>query len=109
MKNTTFNENHAWANEYIIMYEARNELIFLERNIIMGVEHVIMTTSLMCDGEILEKKHWCSMVNYHHLLPHFKKIKRFQRELDNYKLFKLFFNLSVDEFFEQIRTPCQTT
>ncbi|MGB3726665.1 MAG: hypothetical protein WA981_12920 [Glaciecola sp.] len=109
MKNTTFNENHTWANEFIILYEAKNELILLERNVILNTEHVIMTTSLRCDNETVEKKHWCSMVDYHYLLPHIKKIKRFQRELDNYKLFKLFFNLSVDEFFEQIQIPCQTT
>lgn len=100
----TLNESHDWANEYIVLFEAPNEHIILHRNMIRNEEFVVMTTNLI-DQHDVDQKLWCTMVDYHHLLKHRLKIKRYQKSKDNYALFKVFFKMSINEFFGTISEP----
>jgi hypothetical protein len=94
-------ENYEWAIEDIVLYEAKNELIVLQRNILLGQEWVIMTNSLIAESE-RDPSLWCEMVDYHYMLPYRFKIQKYQDSLDECRLFIAFFNMGVDEFFSTI-------
>lgn len=100
----SFDDNFNWATEYYVLYESQRELIMLHRNMLRNEETVIMTANLFLAKD-QPTKFWCSMVEHHQLLRHRKKIKRYQREQDNFKLFKSFFRMNIDEFFGLISEP----
>jgi hypothetical protein len=99
-------ENYDDANECFVLFEAKNELIVLHRNMIRNEEFIVMTTSLM-NKDYPVKKHWCSIVEYHCILLHRFKIQKYLTEQDNIKLFNAFFKMSIEQFFASISQPAQ--
>ncbi|PKH00883.1 hypothetical protein [Paraglaciecola sp. MB-3u-78] len=97
-------DNYDDENECFVLFEASNELIVLHRNMRKQAECIVMTQSLM-DKVYPCKKHWCLMVEYHYILPHRAKIKKYLVEQENMKLFNAFFKMSIEEFFEMIAQP----
>tara|TARA_R110002167_G_scaffold279051_1_gene484983 strand:+ start:3405 stop:3740 length:336 start_codon:yes stop_codon:yes gene_type:complete len=99
-------DNYDDENECFVLFEATNELIVLHRNMREQNECIVMTQSLL-DNLAICKKHWCIMVEYHHILPHQQKIQIYLTEQDNIKLFNAFFKMSIEQFFTSISQPAQ--
>lgn len=100
------NENYENANECFVLFDAQNELIVLHRNMIKHEEFVVLTNSLI-DKDYPTKKHWCSIVEYHQILPHRFKIQKYLREKGDAKLFEVFFRMTIEQFFDAIsQTGC---
>jgi hypothetical protein len=83
-----FDVNFNWANEYIVLHESSDENIMVHRNMIRNDEFIIMSNNLLPNSRVIDKL-WCSMVEDYHLITHISKIKRYQRENDNFRQFNL--------------------
>ena len=92
--------DHEQANECFVLFEARNRLIILMRNMLRGEEFLLMTTNLAA----LKSSHglWCTTAKDSELLPHRTIIENYINHKGHGDLFEAFFNMSINQFFARI-------